>query len=73
MKEWTPKRCKTCVFMSQRGNDVICRRNPPVPTVLAKEGRQGMKVQALTSWPVVIPETDWCGQHAEPKPAVKAA
>ena len=51
--------CKTCKYM-QTGDTTFCRRYPA--QLVNNQMPDGIKLQAL--YPVVSPDTDWCGEHS---------
>jgi hypothetical protein len=55
--------CIECRFSTHEQSDLVCRRNPPVATILLVPGRvQGSAVpQIMTAFPVLKPDM-WCGE-----------
>lgn len=68
--------CSTCEFCDERGNNVpityVCRRNPPSSDgqIMMKQIPGGFEPEtvAVTSWPEIKPQVDWCGAF-QPKAA----
>lgn len=59
--------CETCPWCEPRvemrsGCDGECHRLAPPPTQVGSEG------DFFAIWPMVIMDSDWCGEHPDRKP-----
>ena len=53
--------CVRCKFSTHEGSDLVCRRNPPMATVVMANKFGTATPQVMTAFPVIRPDM-WCGE-----------
>jgi hypothetical protein len=64
--------CVRCKFSTHEGSDLVCRRNPPMATVVMSNKFGQAVPQVMTAFPVIRPDM-WCGEFVTSAPAVSFA